>query len=109
MGRLDGHLQATEGVGPELGEQFAHRLERLAAQRVEAAGSLAALGEEVSALGVARRYVGRVDVLVIDEADAALAPAVEQLGLDAIVAPSVMSDDASRSALARHVLEACLA
>ena len=69
---------------------------------------LAALGEEVSALGVARRYVGRVDVLVIDEADAALAPAVEQLGLDAIVAPSVMSDDASREARARVVLDACL-
>ena len=69
---------------------------------------LAALGEEVSALGVARRYVGLVDVLVIDEADAALAPAVEQLGLDAIVAPSVMSDDASREALARVVLDACL-
>ena len=69
---------------------------------------LAALGEEVSALGVARRYVGLVDVLVIDEADASLAPAVERLGLDAIVAPSVMSDDASREALARVVLDACL-
>ena len=70
---------------------------------------LAALGEEVSALGVARRYVGLVDAFVIDEADAALAPAVERLGLDAIVAPSVMSDDASREALGRVVLEACLA
>ena len=69
---------------------------------------LAALGEEVSALGVARRYVGLVDVLVIDEADASLAPAVERLGLDAIVASSVMSDDASREALARVVLDACL-
>jgi LPPG:FO 2-phospho-L-lactate transferase len=70
---------------------------------------LAALGEEVSALGVARRYVGLVDAFVIDEADASLAPAIERLGLDAIVAPSVMSDDASREALARVVLEACLA
>ena len=70
---------------------------------------LAALGEEVSALGVARRYVGLVDAFVIDEADASLAPAIESLGLDAIVAPSVMSDDASREALGRVVLEACLA
>jgi LPPG:FO 2-phospho-L-lactate transferase len=70
---------------------------------------LAALGEEVSALGVARRYVGLVDAFVIDEADASLAPAIERLGLDAIVAPSVMSDDASREALGRVVLEACLA
>ena len=69
---------------------------------------LAALGEEVSALGVARRYVGLVDAFVIDEADASLAPAIERLGLDAIVAPSVMSDDASREALARVVLDACL-
>lgn len=68
---------------------------------------LAALGEEVSALGVARRYVGLVDAFVIDEADASLAPAIERLGLDAIVAPSVMSDDASREALGRVVLEAC--
>ena len=70
---------------------------------------LAALGEEVSALGVARRYVGLIDVFVIDEADAALAPAVEHLGMRAVVAPSVMTDDASRAALARVVLDACLA
>ena len=40
---------------------------------------LAALCEEVSALGVARRYIGLIDAFVIDEADAALAPAVERL------------------------------
>ncbi|MDR3544354.1 MAG: hypothetical protein P4L30_01130, partial [Candidatus Limnocylindrales bacterium] len=70
---------------------------------------LAALGEEVSALGVARRYVGLVDAFVIDEADTALATAIERLGLAAIVAPSVMTDDASRAALARVVLDACRA
>ena len=69
---------------------------------------LAALGEEVSALGVARRYVGLIDALVIDEVDAALARDVERLGIRAIVAPSVMTDDASRAALGRVVLEACL-
>jgi LPPG:FO 2-phospho-L-lactate transferase len=69
---------------------------------------LAALGEEVSALGVARRYIGLIDAFVIDEADAALAPAVERLGMRAVVAPSVMTDDASRAALARVVLDACL-
>ena len=68
---------------------------------------LAALGEEVSALGVARRYVGLVDGFVIDRADAALAPDVERLGMRAIVAESVMTDDASRAALARVVLDAC--
>ena len=70
---------------------------------------LAALGEEVSALGVARRYAGLIDAFVIDEADAALAPAVERLGMRAVVAPSVMTDDASRAALAHIVLDTCLA
>jgi len=69
---------------------------------------LAALGEEVSALGVARRYTGLVDALVIDVVDAALAPAIERLGIRAVVAPCVMTDDASRAALARVVLGACL-
>ena len=68
---------------------------------------LAALGEEVSALGVARRYVGLADAFVIDGADAALAPDVERLGMRAVVAESVMTDDAARAALARAVLEAC--
>ena len=69
---------------------------------------LATLGEEVSALGVARRYVGLVDAFVMDRADAALAPDVERLGMRAIVTRSVMTDDASRAALARVVLDACL-
>ena len=68
---------------------------------------LAALGEEVSALGVARRYVGLADAFVIDRADAALAPDVERLGMRAVVAESVVTDDVSRAALARAVLEAC--
>ena len=68
---------------------------------------LAALGEEVSALGVARRYVGLADAFVIDRADAALAPDVERLGMRAVVAESVMTDDVSRAALARAVLAAC--
>jgi len=69
---------------------------------------LATLGEEVSALGVARRYVGLVDAFVMDQADAALARDVERLGMRAIVTRSVMTDDASRAALARVVLDACL-
>ncbi len=69
---------------------------------------LASLGEEVSALGVARRYVGLIDALVIDASDASLAPAIERLGIRAVVARSVMTDDASRAALARVVVGACL-
>lgn len=46
------------------------------------------LGEEVSPLGIARRYTGLIDGLVIDEADAALAPGIAALGLAVEVAPS---------------------
>ncbi|MFN7955836.1 MAG: 2-phospho-L-lactate transferase [bacterium] len=42
---------------------------------------LAGAGHEVSALGVARIYRDWIDGFVLDVADAALAPAIEQLGL----------------------------
>ncbi len=67
---------------------------------------LASLGHDVSALGVARQYTGIADVFVLDQTDAELAQAVEALGLRAVVAPTVMTDDESRAALARVVLGA---
>jgi LPPG:FO 2-phospho-L-lactate transferase len=67
---------------------------------------LASLGHETSALGVARLYVGVVDAFVLDDADAALAPAVEALGMRALVLPTVMRTDADRAALASAVLDA---
>jgi len=66
---------------------------------------LASLGHEVSALGVARLYAGLIDVMVIDDADAALRPAVEALGLRCVVAPTLMTGDAAKEALARIVVE----
>ena len=69
-----------------------------------AAKMMAELGEEVSNAGVARRYAGLIDVLVIDESDAAEAPAVEALGIAAHVAPTIMTTDADKTALAREVL-----
>ncbi len=71
-----------------------------------AAAMLAALGHEVSALGVARLYRGLVDVMVIDEADAHLAPAIEALGMRCAAVPTLMTDDAAKDALARATLEA---
>jgi LPPG:FO 2-phospho-L-lactate transferase len=65
---------------------------------------LRSLGHEPSALGVARLYVGLVDGFVLDTQDAALAPGVEALGLRALVADTIMTDDASRERLAREVL-----
>jgi LPPG:FO 2-phospho-L-lactate transferase len=65
---------------------------------------LVSLGHEASALGVARLYAGLVDGFVVDTVDAALAPAVEALGMRALVTDTVMTDDASRERLAREIL-----
>jgi LPPG:FO 2-phospho-L-lactate transferase len=67
---------------------------------------LASLGHESSALGVARLYRGLVDVFVLDAVDAPLAEAVEALGLRAVVTDTIMTDDDSRTRLARTVLAA---
>jgi LPPG:FO 2-phospho-L-lactate transferase len=70
---------------------------------------LASLGHESSALGVARLYTGLVDVFVVDTVDVALAGAVEQLGTEAVVSDSVMTDERGRARLARRVLDAAIA
>ena len=67
---------------------------------------LATLGYEPTALGVARGYAGLIDTFVLDTVDAALAPAVEALGIRAVVADTIMTDDDSRTRLARLALEA---
>jgi LPPG:FO 2-phospho-L-lactate transferase len=66
---------------------------------------LASLGHESSALGVARLYQGLIQRFVIDEADAALAPAIEALGMAVSVMPTVMRDDDDRARLARALVE----
>ena len=65
---------------------------------------LASLGHEVSARGVARIYAGMVERFVIDQADAELAPSIEELGMEVSVLPTVMRDDAGRAGLARALL-----
>jgi LPPG:FO 2-phospho-L-lactate transferase len=67
---------------------------------------LASLGHEASAAGVARLYAGLADVFVLDTVDAALAPAVEALGMRAVVTDTIMTDDAARARLAGEVLAA---
>jgi LPPG:FO 2-phospho-L-lactate transferase len=66
---------------------------------------LAELGHEPSVVGVARLYASIAATLVIDPADAALAPAVEAAGLRAAVVPSVMTDAAKAAALAKATLD----
>ena len=67
---------------------------------------MSALGIEVSCVGVARAYGEFCSTLVIDAADAALAPEVEALGVRAIVADTVMRDARVAATLARHTVAA---
>lgn len=71
-----------------------------------AAGMLEQKGYEVSARGVAAYYGDLVDVMVIDEQDAHLAPAIERLGKRVIVLQTVMGDRDDRVRFATDVLAA---
>ena len=64
------------------------------------------LGHEASVVGVARMWAPWAATLVIDEADAAWARAVEEEGVTCVVAPTVMHGRDEAAALARVVLEA---
>ena len=65
---------------------------------------LAGLGHDVSTLGVARLYADLLDGLVIDNEDAALAPAIEALGLRTLVTQTIMGDADDRQRLAAETL-----
>ena len=71
-----------------------------------AAKMMAELGREPSSLAVARHYRGLIRALVIDEADAHEAPAIEAEGMRAIVAPTLMAGPEDAERLARIVLDA---
>ena len=64
------------------------------------------LGEDSSVVGVARRYRDLVAALVIDEADADLAPAVAAVGIRPLVAPTIMSSPQAAAELARRTVAA---
>ena len=59
------------------------------------------LGEESSVVGVARRYRDLAATLVIDDIDRDLAPAVEAVGMRAVVMPTIMNGPGVAAALAR--------
>lgn len=67
---------------------------------------MAELGHEPSVVGVARLYAPVARTLVIDEADAGLAPAVEAEGVACVVAPTIMRGRTDAAALARTTLAA---
>ncbi len=61
-------------------------------------------GESPSPMAVARAYEGLIDGLVIDHADAALAPQLEGMGIAACITDTLMRDDAVRRKLAETTL-----
>jgi len=67
---------------------------------------LRGLGLEVSPRGVARCYVGLVDVFVLDRRDAAWTGRIEALGMRAVVTDTVMRTPAHAARLAGVVLDA---
>ena len=76
-----------------------------AALKGPAAKMMQELGKDVSVLGIAEHYRGLIDGLVIDTEDAGLAPAIEDMGIAALVTPTVMTDLASRIGLAKDTLK----
>ena len=77
-----------------------------AALKGPAASLMADLGHEVSVTGVARLYRSFAGTLVIDDSDAALAAAVEAEGVRAVVAPTILPDDAAAERLVQAFLPA---
>jgi LPPG:FO 2-phospho-L-lactate transferase len=65
---------------------------------------LAELGHEASVVGIARLYAPLIGTLVIDEADAELAGAVEAEGVRCVVTRTVMKEPGVAAALAKVVV-----
>ncbi len=76
-----------------------------AALKGPAAKMMEELGKDVSVLGIAEHYRGLIDGLVMDTEDADLAPTIKDMGIATLATPSVMTDLASRIALAETTLE----
>ncbi len=104
-----GPILAIPGVREALAQSSARRVAISpivggAAIKGPAADMLRSTGHEVSALGVATIYEGLLDVFVIDEIDADLAPAIEALGFELAVTDTMMTSRERRRELAEFVL-----
>lgn len=66
------------------------------------------LGHESSALGVARLYTELAATMVIDHADAALAPQIEELAMSVVVTDTIMRDPVVAEELGRTVVGSVL-
>jgi LPPG:FO 2-phospho-L-lactate transferase len=75
-----------------------------AALKGPAARMMTELGHEPSVVGIARIYAELAATLVVDEADAGSASAVEAAGMRCVVAPTIMHGPAEAAALAEVTL-----
>lgn len=66
---------------------------------------LRGFGHEVSAVGVATLYRGLVDVFVLDRRDAKQAPRIAALGMQPLIADTIMTTQAKSTQLAKLVLD----
>lgn len=106
-----GPLRALDGVDAAL----ASRRESVVAVSPIIAGAalkgpadrlMTELGHEATAVGVARLYAPIAGTLVVDAADAALAPAIEAEGIRCVVTDTIMRDPDVAAALARTTIDA---
>lgn len=109
-----GPILAVEGIRAALESTKAARIAVspiIAGQVVKgpAAKMMTTLGYEVSALGVAKIYQGLIDLFVLDEQDRELAPAVEALGMKALVTDTMMTSMERKAELASDILTAAKA
>jgi LPPG:FO 2-phospho-L-lactate transferase len=88
--------QRTVGVSPIIGGQ---------AVKGPAAKIFRELGQEPTALAVARHYADFLDGFVIDHADAAQCADIERLNMRVLVTDTLMRDRADRARLAREILD----
>jgi LPPG:FO 2-phospho-L-lactate transferase len=105
-------ILAVPGIRVSLEEARARRIPAVAVSGIvggkalkgPADRMLASLGEEVSALGIARRFAPLLSHFVLDKVDAAFESAIRDLGLETLVADTIMGGDESRARLADEVL-----
>tara|TARA_B100000949_G_scaffold219515_1_gene218769 strand:+ start:147 stop:1079 length:933 start_codon:yes stop_codon:yes gene_type:complete len=69
-----------------------------------AAKMMKELKEDVSSIGVAKRYIGICDWFVIDKADTEEAEAIENLGMNVHITSTIMNSDQEKIDLANEVV-----
>ena len=105
-------ILAVPGIRPALEEGRARGIPTVAVSGIvggkalkgPADRMLASLGEEVNALGVARRFARLISHFVLDRVDAELEPAIRELGVQTLVEDTIMTGDRSRARFAEAVL-----